>query len=93
MYKMFRNIIQIRNIPQRFKIINSYSTGFVPSGFVPSGFVPSGIQISSLEYLVDDSFQTSYKCCCFDDKRKIEECLCMSDFYSDKFKNEYKLSQ
>lgn len=80
---MFRNIIQIRNIPRRFKIINSYSTGFVPSG----------IQISSLEYLVDDSFQTSYKCCCFDDKRKIEECLCMSDFYSDKFKNEYKLSQ
>ena len=93
MYKMFRNIIQIRNIPRRFKIINSYSTGIIPPGFVPSGFVPSGIQISSLEYLVDDSFQTSYKCCCFDDKRKIEECLCMSDFYSDKFKNEYKLSQ
>ena len=88
MYKMFRNIIQIRNIPRRFKIINSYSTGIIPPGFVPSG-----IQISSLEYLVDDSFQTSYKCCCFDDKRKIEECLCMSDFYSDKFKNEYKLSQ
>jgi len=93
MYKMFRNIIQIRNIPRRFKIINSYSTGIIPPGFVPSGFVQSGIQISSLEYLVDDSFQTSYKCCCFDDKRKIEECLCMSDFYSDKFKNEYKLSQ
>ena len=82
MYKMFRNIIQIRNISLRFKI-NSYS----------SGIVPSGIQTSSLEYLVDDLFQKSYKCCCFNDKRKIEECLCMSDFYSDKFKNEYKLSQ
>ena len=92
MYKMFRNIIQIRNIPRRFKI-NSYSTGIVPSGIVPSGIVPSGIQTSSLEYLVDDLFQKSYKCCCFNDKRKIEECLCMSDFYSDKFKNEYKLSQ
>ena len=87
MYKMFRNIIQIRNISLRFKI-NSYSTGIVPSGIVPSG-----IQTSSLEYLVDDLFQKSYKCCCFNDKRKIEECLCMSDFYSDKFKNEYKLSQ
>ena len=31
------------------------------------------------------SFQEiNTKCCCFGDKRKIQDCICMSDFYSEK---------
>lgn len=31
------------------------------------------------------SFQDlNTKCCCFDDKRKIQDCICMSEFYSEK---------
>ena len=34
------------------------------------------------------SFQDlNTKCCCFDDKRKIQDCICMSEFYSEKKKD------
>ena len=36
------------------------------------------------------SFQElNTKCCCFDDKRKIRDCVCMSDFYSEKKEIQY----
>lgn len=36
------------------------------------------------------SFQDlNTKCCCFDDKRKIQDCICMSEFYSEKKEIQY----